>query len=201
MADNVLEAFIKKLSKLPGLGPCSGRRLALHLIKERETVLKPLSKLLSDVEEQVQVCAVCGNYDLIQPCQICQDSKRDSSLLCVVAHVEDVWALERGETYAGHYHVLGGLLSALEGVRPEDLKILGLKKRIEEGTYKEIIFALSPTMEGQTTSYYVQEQLAALPIKVSRLSFGLPMGGELDYLDEGTLNTALKGRVELELRS
>ncbi len=170
----------------------------MHLIKEKEDVLKPLAQLFQDVDTAVTICDTCGNYDTLQPCHICQDHERDPSLLCLVATVEDLWALERGDNYKGNYHVLGGLLSAIDGVRPEHLKISGLKKRLEEGQFKEVIFALSPTLEGQTTSFYVQEKIADHPIKISRLSFGLPMGGELDYLDEGTLNTALTGRVSLE---
>jgi recombination protein RecR len=201
MSDNLLELFIKKLSKLPGLGPRSGRRLALHLIKEKEDVLKPLTSLFDQVNERVVICQNCGNYDVVQPCHICQDPERDFSTLCIVATVEDLWALERGESYKGMYHVLGGVLSAMEGIRPEHLSLIPLKKRLENNApVKEIILALSPTLEGQTTSFYIQEQLADFPHKISRLSFGLPMGGELDYLDEGTLNTALSSRVTLESR-
>lgn len=198
MTPNLLDVFIKKLSKLPGLGPRSGRRLALHLIKEKEGVLAPLKSLFSEVETQVSVCTTCGNYDVTQPCHVCQDTRRDPTTLCLVATVEDLWALERGDTYKGYYHVLGGVLSAIDGIRPEHLNIASLKKRLESSDIKEVIFALSPTLEGQTTSFYVQEKIDSFPIKISRLSFGLPMGGELDYLDEGTLNTALSGRVTLE---
>lgn len=200
MQENLLDSFIKKLSKLPGLGPRSGRRLALHLIKEKEDLLRPLAQTLLDVDKSVATCSICGNYDLVQPCHICSSVNRDETTLCLIATVEDLWALERGQTYKGHYHVLGGLLSALDGVRPEHLAIPSLKKRLDDHAYGEIIFALSPSLEGQTTAFYVQDQLKDYPIKISRLSFGLPMGGELDYLDEGTLTTALNGRVKLEQR-
>ncbi|PLX30436.1 MAG: recombination protein RecR [Alphaproteobacteria bacterium] len=200
MSENLLDSFIKKLGKLPGLGPRSGRRLALHLIKEKETLLRPLAQILQDVDCSVATCQVCGNYDLSQPCHICSSPNRDDNTLCLVATVEDLWALERGQTYRGQYHVLGGLLSALEGVRPEHLTIARLKERLNKHSFHELIFALSPSLEGQTTAFYVQDQLKDYDLKISRLSFGLPMGGELDYLDEGTLTTALNGRVKLEKR-
>mgnify|MGYP002038400625 CR=1 FL=1 len=188
---------MRQIAKLPGLGPRSGRRVALHLIKNKQSTFEPLLKTFSEVIKAVEICQRCGNFDLINPCKVCVDEKRDKGTLCVVAEVEDLWAIERTGSYKGLYHVLGGMISALEGVSPEDLRIGSLMQRADENSCSEVILALNATVEGQTTAFYVQEALKSFKGKISRLSFGVPVGGELDYLDDGTLNSALEGRVSL----
>lgn len=190
-----LKALIQLLSKLPGLGPKSGKRVALHLLRNRNTTLASLTASLQEVEIKVRECTVCGNLDSQNPCTLCQDQGRDPSLLCVIESVADLWALERAGTYRGHYHVLGGTLSALDGVGLEDLAIAPLLKRCEGGQIHEVILALNVTVEGQTTSHYLTERLKEIPVpQVSTLARGIPVGGELDYLDEGTLGAALTSR-------
>lgn len=193
-----LQRLIQYLSKLPGLGPRSGRRIALHLLKNRERIFEPLLKTLEAIRHEINFCSACGHLDDRNPCAICQDFDRDHTLLCVVADVADVWALERTKSYQGAYHVLGGMLSALEGKGPDDLAIVGLLNRCREGKVQEVILALSSTVEGQTTMHYIADRLEAFPhIRVSTLARGIPLGGELDYLDEGTLTTALSARKAL----
>ena len=182
------------LAKLPGLGPRSARRVVLFLLKRRERLLLPLVSALQDISESVCACEICGNWDVTSPCGICEDYRRDKTLLCVVEDVADVWALERARVFKGQYHVLGGTLSALEGVRPSDLRIDALVQRVHEGKTAEVILALSATLEGQTTAHYVEDQLAGTTVKVSKLAHGMPVGGELDYLDEGTITAALQAR-------
>jgi recombination protein RecR len=191
-----LERLIQILAKLPGLGPRSARRAVLHLIKNREKLLSPLALALAEARDKVVVCSVCGNVDTIDPCSLCSDPRRDQSVLCVVEDVSDLWALERAGAWSGLYHVLGGTLSAIEGVRPEDLSIAQLSARAAAPEIKEVVLAVNATVEGQTTAHYITDLLKPLPIKLSRLAHGVPVGGELDYLDEGTLTAAIRSRRE-----
>ena len=192
-----IERLIQLLSKLPGLGPRSARRAALHLLKNRERLLEPLSAAMADARDKVCVCGQCGNVDTIDPCTLCTDVRRDRSMICVVEEVGDLWALERAGAWNALYHVLGGTLSAIEGIRPEDLAIGQLVERAREGQVKDVVLALNATVEGQTTTHYITEQLKALGIPASRLAHGVPVGGELDYLDEGTLTQAIRARRPL----
>ena len=185
------------LSRLPGLGPRSARRAVLHLLKKRETALKPLLAALAAVDDRLATCSVCGNIDTSDPCGICTDPRRDARSLCVVEEVADLWALDRSRLFPGKFHVLGGRLSALEGVRPEDLAIDGLVRRISAGGIDEVVLAMNATLEGQTTAHYVAERIEGYPVRVTQLAHGLPVGGELDYLDEGTLAQALRARRPL----
>jgi recombination protein RecR len=194
MTSPEIERLIQMLSKLPGLGPRSARRAVLALIRRRETLLEPLAKALAEAAETVRVCSTCGNVDSRDPCTICADPRRDVSLLCVVEDVADLWALERTHAYKGRYHVLGGTLSALDGVTPEDLKIPALVARAAEAGVKEVVLATSLTVDGQTTAHYITDRLEAADVTVSELAHGVPVGGELDYLDDGTLQAALKQR-------
>jgi len=189
-----IERLIQLLAKLPGLGPRSARRAALQLLKKRELLMLPLARALEDAAANIRSCAVCGNLDTADPCVICTDSRRDGAILCVVADVADLWALERAAAFRGRYHVLGGLLSALDGVGPEQLSIAGLQKRIAEGGIKEVILAIAATVDGQTTAHYVADRLEGAGVAITRLAHGVPVGGELDYLDDGTLIQALKAR-------
>jgi recombination protein RecR len=191
-----IERLIQILAKLPGLGPRSARRAVLHLIKNREKLLSPLAIALADARDKVVVCSVCGNVDTIDPCSLCNDPRRDHGVICVVEDVSDLWALERAGAWSGLYHVLGGTLSAIEGVRPEDLAIASLNARASAPEIKEVVLAVNATVEGQTTAHYITDLLKPLPIKLSRLAHGVPVGGELDYLDEGTLTAAIRARRE-----
>jgi recombination protein RecR len=191
--DDALQQLTALVARLPGLGPRSARRVVLHLMKHRETVLQPLTAALGRVEAALADCSVCGNLDIRDPCRICSDPKRDPALLCVVADVADLWALERGRLFAGRYHVLGGTLSALDGVGPSDLSIPELQARVADGV-SEVVLAMNATLEGQTTAHFVAEALAGLDVRVTQLAHGVPVGGELDYLDEGTLAQALRLR-------
>jgi recombination protein RecR len=192
-----LESLIQLLSKLPGLGPRSARRAALHLVKRRESLMQPLAEVMRAVAERIRACSTCGNLDTEDPCALCRDPRRDPQVLCVVEDVADLWAIERTAAFRGRYHVLGGTLSALEGVGPEDLRIDSLIARAAGGEIKELILALNATVEGQTTAHYVTDRLAGTGVAVSRLAHGVPVGGELDYLDEGTLSAALAQRRPL----
>jgi recombination protein RecR len=192
-----IERLIQLLAKLPGLGPRSARRAALHLIKNRERLLAPLSAAMVEAHEKVTVCSACGNVDTVDPCTLCTDQRRDRTMLCVVEEVGDLWALERAGAWSGLYHVLGGTLSAIEGIRPEDLAIAPLLERAGTGDVKEVVLALNATVEGQTTAHYITERLKLLGIAASRLAHGVPVGGELDYLDEGTLTQAIRARRPL----
>lgn len=189
-----LEKLIQLMARLPGLGPRSARRAVLHLVKKKESLLNPLTKAAADVLEKVQTCPLCGNVDTRAPCAICADSKRDDTALIVVEDVADLWALERAGTNAMRYHVLGGRLSPLEGIGPEDLNIKSLIARVTQGKIQEVILAVNATVDGQTTAHYICDMLAGFPVKITRLAHGVPMGGELDYLDEGTLSLALQAR-------
>ncbi|MBI1363253.1 MAG: recombination protein RecR [Proteobacteria bacterium] len=189
-----LEHLMKQLSRLPGLGPRSARRAALHLMVS-PSAMGNLAHAMEEVARQVTTCTTCGNVDLTDPCNICTDAKRDGSLLCVVEGVSDLWAMERSGAFNGRYHVLGGLLSALEGVGPDDLRLGQLLARVEGGVVSEVILALSASVEGQTTGHFIAEKLKPHGVKVSMLAKGMPMGADVDYMDEGTLNLALTGRM------
>jgi recombination protein RecR len=189
-----IERLIQLLARLPGLGPRSARRAVLHLIKNREKLLTPLTRALEDAQEKVTICSHCGNVDTLDPCSVCVDPRRDRSLICVVEEVGDVWALERANAWTGLYHVLGGTLSALGGVTPEDLSIGQLLERAGNGEVKEVVLATNATVEGQTTAHYITERLKERGLTTSRLAHGVPVGGELDYLDEGTLTQAIRAR-------
>ena len=190
-----LDTLIQLLAKLPGLGPRSARRAALHLIKRRESLMMPLATALAQAAEAIRRCSVCGNLDTLDPCAICRDPKRESTAICVVEDLADLWALERTGAFGGRYHVLGGTLSALDGIGPEDLTIDRLVARVRPG--QELILALNATVEGQTTAHYIADRLAGAGVKLSRLAQGVPIGGELDYLDDGTLTAALNARRAL----
>ena len=192
-----IDRLIQLLSKLPGLGPRSGRRAALALMKRRDALLLPLIDALERVADTVRACSVCGNLDDADPCAICRDPRRDPASVCVVADVADLWALERAQAFKGRYHVLGGVLSALDGVGPEQLNLGSLLRRVESGEAKEVILALGATVDGQTTAHYLADRLHPFGVAVSRLAHGVPVGGELDYLDEGTLSAAFRARREM----
>jgi recombination protein RecR len=189
-----IERLIQLLSKLPGLGPRSARRAALHLIKKKEELLVPLANAMDIAVEAILVCSTCGNIDTRDPCTICSDPRRDPTTIIVVEDVADLWALERAAVVNGRYHVLGGALSPLDGIGPEELGIARLVTRIAAGGVEEVILAVNATVEGQTTAHFIMDQLAGMKVKVSRLAHGVPVGGELDYLDEGTLSAAIKSR-------
>ena len=189
-----IERLIQLLAKLPGLGPRSARRAALDLLKRRDTVLRPLAAALTTAAETIVACSVCGNLDSVDPCAICADAKRDAGSICVVEDVADLWAIERSGAFKGRYHVLGGVLSALDGIGPDDLSIARLVERAASPGMREIILATNATVEGQTTAHYVTDRLAGTQVQVTRLAHGLPVGGELDYLDDGTLTAALRAR-------
>ena len=197
MNDGPLENLIRLLSGLPGLGNRSARRIALHLLGKRGALMMPLAHALSDAAENVKSCSVCGNLDMVDPCGICRDEKRGGAQICVVAQVSDVWAIERTGAYKGRYHVLGGLLSALDGIGPEDLRIDKLVERVKGSSedLEEVILALSATVDGQSTAHYISDHIVPLGVKISHLAHGVPVGGELDYLDDGTITTALRSRA------
>ena len=190
-----IERLIQLLAKLPGLGPRSARRAALHLIDRKEELLVPLAKAMEVAVDRIVVCSTCGNIDTSDPCLICTDPRRDPATIVVVEEVADLWALERAGAINARYHVLGGVLSPLDGVGPDDLSISSLVSRVAAGGVVEIILAVNATVEGQTTAHYITDQLDGMDVKVSRLAHGVPVGGELDYLDEGTLAAAMKSRT------
>lgn len=192
-----LNRMIYLLSKLPGLGPRSSIRMALQLFKQRDSLMRPLAKAISEAAEAVVACDVCGNLDSVNPCQVCSDESRQITTICVVKEVGDVWALERSGVYRGYYHVLGGLLSALDGVSPEDLRCEDLIKRASNPDVSEVILAMDATIDGQTTAHYLSDALSGSNVKISRLARGMPVGGELEYLDDGTIAQALNARASL----
>jgi len=195
MTTDSLETLIQYLSKLPGLGPRSARRAALHLLKNKQEIMEPLVDSLQTTATQIVTCGACGNLDVTNPCGICQDNSRDQATLCVVEEVADLWAIERTHTYQGQYHVLGGTLSALDGIGPDDLNFGSLFDRTKpENNVREIILATNATVDGQTTAHYLTEKLKHTDLTITRLAHGVPMGGELDYLDDGTLTAALSSR-------
>lgn len=185
---------MRHLAKLPGLGPRSARRIALALLKKRETMLDPLVRTMMVAAETVKICSACGNFDSQDPCAICTDPRRDSAIVCVVESVSDLWAMERTTAFKGRYHVTGGLLSPIDGIGPEDLKIDLLLARVRQGEVKEVVLALSATVDGQTTAHYIADRLKEKGLSISGLAHGVPVGGELDYLDDGTISAALKAR-------
>jgi recombination protein RecR len=194
MASSEIEGLTQALARLPGLGPRSARRAVLHLMKKRVAALEPLLAALQQVAANLSTCETCGNLDTANPCAICRDTRRDQRLLCVVEEVADLWALDRSRLFPGRFHVLGGRLSALEGIRPEDLAIDALVARVAAGGIDEVVLAMNATLEGQTTAHYLAERLEKFPVRLTQLAHGLPVGGELDYLDEGTLAQALRAR-------
>jgi len=190
-----IERLVQLLARLPGLGPRSARRAALHLIKKRDELLGPLGDAMRLAHDRILTCSVCGNIDTIDPCTICQDARRDSSILVIVETVSDLWALERARLMPARYHVLGGVLSPLDGVGPDDINIAKLLDRLHEGNVREAILAVNATVDGQTTAHYIADLLAPLGVKTTRLAHGVPVGGELDYLDDGTLAAAMRQRT------
>ena len=194
MASPEIDTLTQALARLPGLGPRSARRAVLHLLKKREAAMGPLLRALEAVDARLATCGTCGNVDTTDPCTICADPRRDQRMLCVVEEVADLWALDRTRLFPGRFHVLGGRLSAIEGVRPEDLSIDALARRLEQGGIDEVVLAMNATLEGQTTAHYLAERIERFPVRVTQLAHGLPVGGELDYLDEGTLAQALRAR-------
>lgn len=192
-----IERLIQLLAKLPGLGPRSARRAALHLIRRKDQLLGPLAAAMADANDKVRVCSECGNVDTSDPCTICADPRRDGGTVIVVETVGDLWALERAGGLNARYHVLGGVLSPLDGIGPDDLSIPRLVSRVAGGGFREVIIAVNATVEGQTTAHYLTDQLAGLGARVTRLAHGVPVGGELDYLDEGTLSAALRARTDM----
>ena len=194
MAGPEIESLIRQIAKLPGLGPRSARRIALALIKKRTLLLDPLVQALTSAANTVRVCSACGNFDSADPCAICADPRRDPKIICVVEDVADLWAMERASVFRGRYHVSGGLLSPLSGIGPQDLKIDLLVERVRRDDVTEVILALAATVDGQTTAHYIAERLQPTGIAVSGLAHGMPVGGELDYLDDGTISAALRAR-------
>lgn len=192
-----IDRMMQLLARLPGLGPRSARRAALHLMKRRDALLRPLAEALSEAAEKVATCSVCGNLDAQDPCAICRDPKREATSLCVVEDVGDLWALERTGAFAGKYHVLGGTLSAMDGVTPEDLGLDRLADRVRRDGITEVIIALNATVEGQTTAHFIADQLTGSGARITRLAHGVPVGGDLDYLDDGTLTAALRARRDV----
>lgn len=196
MQQNLIEKISKLIAKLPGMGPRIAKRIVLHLANNKEKVLLPLIEALQSLNEQVHNCEICGNLDEGSVCGICSNQNRDDSIVCVVEEVADLWAIERGQDYKGKYHVLGGNLSAISGKSLEDLNLKSLYSRIKEGQIKEVIIATSATIDGQTTAHFISENLKEYKIRITRLAHGIPVGSELDYLDEGTISIAFKTRLE-----
>lgn len=195
-----LDSLIRVLARLPGLGPRSARRIALHLLSHKDKIMQPLIQALQQTADNVKSCHICGNFDLVDPCRICSDERRNHDVICVVAGVADLWAIERTGAYKGQYHILGGVLSALDGIGPEQLRIAPLLDRLAHRPASEIILALSATVDGQTTAHYLSDQITGAQNgltadQITRLAHGVPVGGELDYLDDGTITTALKSRA------
>ena len=198
MINSEIDHLVRLISKLPGLGLRSARRIVLHLLNNKEKEMLVLSDEIKDVAERVKFCVICGNMDTSEECYICKDEKRDVSTICVVENVGDLWAIERSGVFSGKYHVLGGVLSALDNIGPDDLKIGQLVQRAKSEKIKEVILANSATVDGQTTAHYIADQLSSSDIILSRLAQGLPMGGELDFLDDGTITQALRARSKLK---
>ncbi len=194
MAGQDIEILIKQIAKLPSLGSRSARRIVLHLLSRKESILLPLIESLNNVAANIKTCEICGNFDTVSPCPICASASRDGSIVCVVRDVADLWAMERTALFKGKYHVLGGVLSAMEGVVPEDLNIESLAKKIASGEIKELVLALPATVDGQITSHYLVSRFKESRVKITTLAQGIPMGAELDYMDEGTIQLALNSR-------
>lgn len=194
MESKEIKNLITLMAKIPGLGPRSARRSVLNLIKNPEKLMLPLAKALIQVSENIKLCSICGNIDSDHICGICKDDKRNKKIICVVEDLTDLWALERSNTYKGRYHILGGVLSAIDGINPEDLRIKELINNIKENDVEEVILATSATLAGQTTSFYITDLIKDMNVTVSRLAQGIPIGGELDYLDDGTIGAAIDSR-------
>ena len=195
MQNNIIENLTAKLSKLPGLGPRSSKRIIFHLLKNKENLLSPIIKELLEVKDSIKNCQICNNLDLYDVCSICNDNTRNDNLLCIVENIPDLWALERSGSFDGKYHILGGVLSAIDGINPSQLNLKTLEERIKSSKDMEIIIAISATLDGQTTAHYISKLLSKYGNKITRLAHGVPIGGELDYLDNGTIIQAFKGRV------
>ena len=191
-----IKELINTFSKLPSLGPSSSRRLVIHLLQNKEKMMLPLASLIKELAEVIIECEICGNQDIKSPCSICVNPKRDPKLLCVVEELGDLWAFEKGNIYSGLYHILGGRLSAINGIGPKELNLDTIPKRVLDSQIEEVIIAINPTLEGQVTVQYIIESLKGINVKISRLACGIPIGGEIDYLDEGTLKVALTSRQE-----
>ena len=194
MNNSEIDNLISLLARLPGVGPRSARRMALNFLKKPESLMKPLAESLITTANSIVNCKVCGNLDTEEVCSVCSDKRRDVSVIVVVEEIADLWALERASVHNGMYHVLGGTLSAIDGIGPEDLGINSLIERAKNPDVNEVVLAMNATIDGQTTAYYITDQLHDCNVKVSRLAHGVPVGGELDYMDDGTLQTALKSR-------
>ncbi len=197
MSSPEINDLIRMLARLPGVGPRSARRLALTLLQDRETIMKPLMIQLEKTYTQIKTCTRCGSLDACDPCAICTDTKRNHKILCVVEGISDIWAIERTRSFDGVYHVLGGVLSAIDGIKPDDLRITELLQRVSTEDTQEIVLALAATVDGQTTAHYLNDRLTSTNIRISKLAHGMPVGGELDYLDDGTLTTALRARTTI----
>ena len=195
--DNPLDDLIRRLARLPGLGTRSARRAVLHLMKNRDSLMLPLAEDISRVAQSVRHCVECGNFDTSDTCRICRNTDRDQSRICVVEDVADLWAMERAGVFSGRYHVLGGVMSAIDGVGPEELRIDYLVSKSGEDAVQEVILATSATVDGQTTAHYIAERLEPTKVQVTRLAHGVPVGGELDYLDDGTLAQAMRARRQI----
>lgn len=195
MSSSDINDLIRMLARLPGVGPRSARRLALTLLQDRETLMKPLMLQMDKTYSRVKTCHVCGNLDASDPCAICADTRRNRTILCVVEGIADIWAIERTRVFDGLYHVLGGVLSAIDGIKPDDLRIGQLIDRVRAENTQEVVLALSATVDGQTTAHYLTDKLQDTHVRLTKLAHGMPLGGELDYLDDGTLTTALRSRT------
>ena len=194
MKPSKIDSLIELLARLPGIGPRSARRIALNLLKKPDSFMRPLAKVLVETADQIKKCEICGNIDTVSPCNLCEDNRRDQSIIVVIEEVGDLWALERAAVHKGLYHVLGGSLSAIDGVGPDDLGINQLIERADKDSTEEVVLAMNATIDGQTTAYYITDQLSECNVKISRLARGVPVGGELDYMDDGTLMEALESR-------
>ena len=194
MKPSKIDSLIELLARLPGIGPRSARRIALNLLKKPDSLMIPLAKALVETADQIKKCEICGNIDTVSPCNLCEDNRRDQSIIVVIEEVGDLWALERAAVHKGLYHVLGGSLSAIDGVGPDDLGINQLIERANKDSTEEVVLAMNATIDGQTTAYYITDQLSECNVKISRLARGVPVGGELDYMDDGTLMEALESR-------
>ena len=194
MKPSKIDNLIELLARLPGIGPRSARRIALNLLKKPDSLMRSLAKALVETADQIKKCEICGNIDTVSPCNLCEDNRRDQSIIVVIEEVGDLWALERAAVHKGLYHVLGGSLSAIDGVGPDDLGINQLIERADKDSTKEVVLAMNATIDGQTTAYYITDQLSECNVKISRLARGVPVGGELDYMDDGTLMEALESR-------
>lgn len=195
MSAGDINDLIRMLARLPGVGPRSARRLALTLLQDRETMMKPLMMQMDKTYANITTCTRCGNLDSQNPCAICADTRRNHTVICVVGGIADIWAVERTRSFDGIYHVLGGVLSAIDGIKPSDLRIDDLQDRVKTENIQEVVLALSATVDGQTTAHYLTDRLSESNVRITRLAHGMPVGGELDYLDDGTLTTALRSRT------